>query len=296
LTNILWIIGSTVLFSFQYLFKKLFQRQEGSSFVISMQSSLISAIFAILLLILRGKSAFEFSLFSFALALLHGGRAILTGFVSFKVLEKANISVFSLFSQIGGMLLPFLYAIILGGEQLTWQKTVCVVLLCLAMYWEMHGRQKSSAVKGEKKDYAIFWYMGVFVLNGLSGVFAKIHQSAPDHLTVSASAFTMMEKIVVLIASSILVLIFARRKQLVKMKKPVLAISYMGIQSILNTLGNLILLMALLHVDASIQYPIVTGGIIILSLFMDPLLGTKPKRYTVEAALISFVGLVFLAI
>ena len=57
-----------------------------------------------------------------------------------------------------------------------------------------------------------------------------------------------------------------------------------------------ILLIALLHVDASVQYPIVTGGVIVLSLMWDWILGKKPNRYAVGAAAVSFGGLLFLTI
>ena len=296
MTYILWIFGSTVLFSVQFLFKKLFQKGEGSSAGIAIMSSLLSTVFAILLLVARGKTAFEFSWFSFAIASLHALRAVTMSFMSIKVLEKANLSVFSLFSQIGGTLLPFVFAIIFYGENLTWQKSVCMALLIVAMYCDMSGRRKGKSGDEKKKGSAVFWCMGVFLLNGLSGVFAKIHQSAPDAIAVSSSAYTMLEKIISLVLSSLLMVYFIRRGESVKLKYPVRSVFYIGAGAVLNTIANLILLMALEHVDASVQYPIVTGGIIVLSLFLEPISGSRPKKYTAIAAAISLVGLIFLAL
>jgi len=130
---ILLICGSTVLFSFQFLSKKLLQKQEGSAPEIVMLNSLVGYIFSILVLFIRGKAAFGFTWFSFLIAFLHSVRGTIAGYVGIKVLEKANLSVYSLFSQLGGMLLPFFYAILFCGEQLTWQKSICAPaheLLC----------------------------------------------------------------------------------------------------------------------------------------------------------------------
>ncbi|MBR5454127.1 MAG: EamA family transporter [Clostridia bacterium] len=295
MTYILWIAGSTVLFSIQFLFKKLFQKGEGSSAGIAIMSSLLSTVFAILLLVARGKTAFEFSWFSFTIAFLHALRAVAMSFMSIKVLEKANLSVFSLFSQLGGTLLPFLFAIIFYGESLTWQKSVCMLLLAVAMYCDMSGRKKGKDDGGKRKSSGIFWCMGVFVLNGLAGVFAKIHQSAPDAIAVSSSAYTMLEKVISLVLSALLMVYFIRRGESVKLKRPVGSVFYIGAGAVLNTVANLILLAALEHVDASVQYPIVTGGIIVLSLLLEPLSGSRPKKHTVIAAAVSLVGLIFLA-
>lgn len=284
------------MFSVQFLFKKLFQKQEGSMAGIAILSGFLTTVFAILLLMLNGSASFEFSWFSFAIATLHAVRAVAASFMSIKVLEKVNLSVYSLFSQLGGTLLPFVFAIIFYGESLTWQKAVCMIILAAAMLCEMRGRKQKREEKGKRKNDAIFWYMGVFTLNGLSGIFAKINQSAPDTIAVSPSAFTMLEKIIVLILSSVLLVAFIRKGERVRLNRPVLSVFYIGIEAVLNTIANLILLIALDHVDASVQYPIVTGGIIVLSLFLEPLSGSKPKKHTFAAAVVSLIGLSFLAI
>ncbi len=290
---LLWISGSTVLFSVQFLFKKLFQKGEGSSAGTAMLSCFISTVFSILLLIVKGGTTFEFSWFSFAVATLHGLRAIAMSLMSIRVLEKANLSVFSLFSQLGGTLLPFLFAILFYGEALTWQKSVCMLLLSAAIYFEMAGKKKEKR-EGKNKGGVAFWYMGVFILNGLSGVFAKINQSAPDSIAVSPSAFTLLEKLIVLILSAVILFIFRKKGVRLKLNRPAVSVFYLGAEAILNTVANLILLVALDYVDASVQYPIVTGGIIVLSLLLEPLSGSKPKKHTVTAAAVSLIGLIFL--
>ena len=43
------------------------------------------------------------------------------------------------------------------------------------------------------------------------------------------------------------------------------ALIYSGLYSVLNSVGNLLLLIALLHLPASVQYPVITGGVIVVS-------------------------------
>ena len=292
---ILWIIGSTVMFSVQFLLNKFFQKREGSAAQTSVLCAAATALFGVLLLLIQNGTALAFSLFSFVLAAVSGAKNVLMTYMSVRVLEKASLSVYSLFSMLGGMLLPFIYAILLGGEELTWQKSVCVLGLTFAMYWEMRGQKKSRLAEDKKFPGALLWYMGVFVLNGLAGVFAKIHQSAPE-LAVSGASYTFWERISTLVLSAVLLLFFVRQGKKPQLRTPVGSLSLVAAASVLNTVANLILLAALLHVDASVQYPIVTGGVIIFSLLLEPLAGGKPKRHTVVAAILSFASLCLLAV
>jgi len=52
---------------------------------------------------------------------------------------------------------------------------------------------------------------------------------------------------------------------------------------------------ALVHIDASIQYPMITGGVIIVSTIICFLKKEKPKRKELLAVALSFVGLLILA-
>ena len=105
-----------------------------------------------------------------------------------------------------------------------------------------------------------------------------------------------MERLWGLLIVIVVLLICRSRGQAIQLKKPLRSIGSTAGYGVITTLANLILLIALLHVDASVQYPIVTGGVIVLSLMWDWILGKKPNRYAVGAAAVSFAGLLFLTI
>ena len=288
------IVFATFLFSIQFVFNDVYQRGEGANVVTAMLFSGMTGIAGVIMLVLTNGDALQYSLFSMLLALLSAAKNVLSAYLSIMVLSKANLSVYSLYSMLGGMLLPFAYAIMFCGEPLTWQKCVCTVLVMGALLLGLRGKENAAEEKRQQGS-PLPWYLGVFVMNGLSGVFSTIHQRAGE-IAVSASAYSLMERVWGLLIVIVVLLICRSRGQAIRLQKPLRSIGSTVGFGVITTLANLILLIALLHVDASIQYPIVTGGVIVLSLMWDWILGKKPNRYAVGAAAVSFAGLLFLTI
>lgn len=61
-----------------------------------------------------------------------------------------------------------------------------------------------------------------------------------------------------------------------------------------NRFANFLLIIALSHVDASIQYPMVTGGVMIVSTFLCLFGPKKPSRRELLSVLIGFAGMLAL--
>jgi len=288
------ICFATFLFSVQFVFNDVYQRGEGANVVTAMLFSGLTGIAGIIMLVLTNGDAFQYSLFSMLLAFLSAAKNVLSAYLSIMVLSRANLSVYSLYSMLGGMLLPFGYAILFCGEPLTWQKCVCTVLVMGALLLGLRGKDSAPEEKRQQGS-PLPWYLGVFVMNGLSGVFSTIHQRAGE-IAVSASAYSLMERVWGLLIVVVVLLVCRSRGQAIRLQKPLRSIGSTVGFGVITTLANLILLIALLHVDASIQYPIVTGGVIVLSLMWDWILGKKPNRYAVGAVAVSFGGLIFLTL
>lgn len=288
------IVFATFLFSIQFVFNDVYQRGEGANVVTAMLFSGLTGLAGYAMLVFTNADAFQYSFFSMALAFVSAAKNVLSAYLSIIVLSRANLSVFSLYSMLGGMLLPFAYAILFCGEPLTWQKCVCTLLIMAALLIGLRGKETTAEEK-KKQGSPLPWYLGVFVMNGLSGVFSTIHQRAGD-IAVSASAYSLMERGWGLLIVIVVLFICRRMGQPITLKRPARSIGSSAGYGVITTFANLILLIALLHVDASIQYPIVTGGVIVLSLMWDWILGKKPNRYAVGAAAVSFGGLLFLTI
>jgi drug/metabolite transporter (DMT)-like permease len=59
---------------------------------------------------------------------------------------------------------------------------------------------------------------------------------------------------------------------------------------ILNRLGNYLLVVALMNVEASVQYPMVTGGVIIVSTFAAFCTRSRPSKRELLSVVFAFCG------
>lgn len=272
------IMLSVVMFGGCFAVNDAYRKMRGSGLKISMQCVLISAFPTLLVLLIMNGFKFEFTPFSLLMAFLTALNGIFFSFCSFKALGKINLSLYSLFSMLGGMALPFLQGILFYGEDLTLAKGVCFILIVAALL--------ITVERGEKKNGTIY-YVGIFVLNGLSGVLSKIFTSAPFEKT-SPTGFSILATIVkVVIVVSVLIVL---RKQKTPKHTP-LSVVLAGSNGVTNQLANLILLFSLAHVDASVQYPMVTGGTMIVSTviaFFDK--NRRPSKKELVSIALAFAG------
>jgi multidrug transporter EmrE-like cation transporter len=79
------------------------------------------------------------------------------------------------------------------------------------------------------------------------------------------------------------------------MKKPSLkALAYTAGCGSINRTANYFLLLALAVLPASVQYPFVTGGTMIVSTLMGLLVGQRPTKREILSIALSFVGIMIL--
>ena len=274
----LLILSATVLFSCQFMMTQGFQRLNGSSFRTSIRFASQTSFFICIAMLILSGFRLTFTPTLAAVALIQSVSSFAASYCSIKALGTANLSVYSMFSMLGGMLLPFVYGIVFGGENMTLGKVICCALIVLALTFDRESfKSKEGAVK---------YYLAVFVLNGMNGVYAAfITMAEPGYNKQSYLA--LMNMFVFIIT---FIVYYATEKKL-----PIPRFSelkYSGTYGICNGVANLMLLIALGHVNASVQYPIVTGGVIIFSTVAAALQKDNVKRRTVISAIIAFVATV----
>ena len=279
----LLIIVSVIIFGGCFALKDKYREKRGSNLKISLQFSFTSSIAGLIALFFINGLKLEFTLFTFIMAFLTALNSIAFTFCSFKALGIINLSLFSLFSMLGGMMLPFLQGIIFFGEGITLAKIVCVILITIALFMTVQ--------KGDKSRGTIY-YIGIFILNGMSGVLSKIFTSAPFEKT-SAEGYSILGALCTIILSLLILLIFFREKD--ENDKPRLSTLALSAGSgIFNRVANLILVIALAHVDASVQYPMVTGGVMIVSTLLCYFGEKKPSKQEIWSIVVAFLGMLAL--
>ena len=239
------IAVSALLFSFQFLFNDGYKRECGSSLASALKFSLYTSVVGLIFLLVINKFQLKFSLFSALVAIVYSVISIIFSYCSVKAFETANLSVYSVFSMIGGMVLPFVFGLACGEEFKLLRVLSCLVIVAAIIL---------TADRSGKNKGGFKYYIAVFLLNGLVGIISKIHQS--NAAATDSAGFMMLTKIFTA-SLAVIILLCYKKKDFFLNKK---AFAYCGIYSAVNSIGNLLLLIALLHLPASVQYPVVTGG------------------------------------
>ena len=277
------IILSVMMFVSCFALNDEYQKRQGNSLKSSFRFTFESSLAGLLVLLVINGFRFEFTWFSLVLAIATFFVATGFTFCGFKALGSINLSLYSLFSMLGGMTLPFLQGIVFFGEEMTIAKVLCFVFITIALFLTVDW--------GVRKKGTIY-YIGIFVLNGMSGVISKIFTAAPFEKT-SVAGYSVLSALVSTVVSLIILLVFYRKKE------PKENISFVttaigSVNGIVNRLANFLLIIALAHVDASVQYPLVTGGVMILSTLICFFGKNKPSKKEILSVLVAFVGTLLL--
>ena len=277
------ILISVIMFGGCFALNDAYRQRSGSGIKISLQFSLIGSLAGFVVLMAVNGLKFEFTPFTLIMAILASFNGFAFTFCSFKALDRINLSLYSLFSMLGGMVLPFLQGILFYGEKMSLAKWLCFLFITFALVLTVE--------KGERKKGTIY-YVCVFVLNGMSGVLSKIFAESNFPKT-SATGYTNLISVCSVVISGVLPLILSKKYP--KEGKFSFAGTVIGaVSGITNKIANLVLVIALAHVDASVQYPMVTGGVMIVSTLLCFFGKNKPSKKEVLSITIAFIGLILL--
>ena len=290
LVNYAMIMLSTVMFGASFVCNDVYRKERGSCVITSLQFTLVSCSVSLLLFLAMNGFCFDCTPFVFVMSLLSALNGFGFTYFSFKSLGVINLSLYSLFSMLGGMVLPFLQGIIFFGEPVTVANLICFVLIVAALVITVD-------FGGEKKKGGAVFYIGVFVLNGLSGVLAKILNAAPfDKGENPAVSYSVMSGFISLMISGLLLLYFTNKSEEKLPKITIKSNIVCGASGIINRVANYILVLALVHVPSSVQYPMVTGGVMIFSTLACFVMKNKPSKRELVSVGVAFVALVILVL
>lgn len=274
------ILFAVLLFGLNFAAYDGYRKICGSGIVVSLRSTLIGGVAGLLVLFIYSGFVFEYTPFSLLMALLAAVAGIGFTFFSFKALEKVNLSLYSVFSMLGGMVLPFLQGVLFYNEAITLSKMLCFLLVAASLFLTVAcGCGRKGAI----------YYAGVFILNGASGVLSKIFISAP-YEKVSAVGYSILLAILLILVSLFALLVLRLFGVRADKRETFTSFGLCSLSGALNKVANFILVVALLHVDASVQYPMVTGGVMIVSTLLCFFGKRKPTLRELLSVLFAFLG------
>jgi drug/metabolite transporter (DMT)-like permease len=270
------------MFGIQFYFNDNYQKESGTGASSVFVSTFVGAVVGVLFLAVINR--FDFSLTPFALAwsFITAISSVLCSICSLKALEKVNLSVYSLFTMLGGMMLPFIAGLAFYNESMTVAKAICVAFVTAALLITINWKKKTG---GE------LYYFGIFILNGMSGVLSKIYESA-ELSKVSSGGYSLWVSVMSAAISLVALIIIGKRVRVPSFR----AILFSAGGGILNRIANFLLLISLAVLPASVQYPFVTGGVIIVSTAIAALTKQKPAKKEIWAVCLSFIGILALVL
>ena len=277
------IVLSVVIFGGCFALQDVYRKKQGSGIRNSLRFSFWGSLAGFLVLLLVNGVKLEVTPFTLIMAVIASLNSFAFTFCSFKALDRINLSLYSLFSMLGGMVLPFLQGILFYGEKMTVAKAVGFPLIVIALL---------LTVEKGKKTKGAFYYGCIFVLNGMSGVLSKFFVEA-DFPKTDATGYTILISLCSAVISGALLLTLFRKMPGDRGSSPA-GIAVGAVSGALNKAANLILVIALAHVDASVQYPMVTGGVMIVSTLICFFGENKPSKKELLSILVAFAGLLLL--
>lgn len=279
-----FVVVAVLLFGLQFLMNEQYQKETGSGAFQAMLFSLLGCVLGLPVLLLCNGCAWEYTPFTLLMSCVRCLNSILFSFCALKAFERVNLSVFSLLSMLGGMSLPLLAGILFFDERMTWGIAVCVLCISVALYLTLEKEEG-------KKGGGWLFYIGVFFFNGASGVISKIYTDAP-YLKASSAGYSVLTALVTAVVSSCFVVALWKKRPKITKR----AVLFGAIAGPFTQVGNYLLLLALAVLPASVNYPMVTGGTIIVSTALAYCTPQKPKKRQWLAVIFSFIGILFLTL
>ncbi|MBR4934227.1 MAG: hypothetical protein IKZ03_07190 [Clostridia bacterium] len=271
---------AVLMFSVQFFFTDRYEKGMGSGAASTFFYSLLTSVAGCICHFCVTGTNVGFTPFTFLIASATAVTYILFSYFSLKALGKINLSLYSVFSMLGGMMLPFVAGIVFYDEGITVGKIICIVLVMAAL---------AFTIDRDGQKGGTLYYIGIFVLNGMSGVLAKIFDSAP-YKTTDAASYSLWTAIIMTVISAVILIPMVKNLKRPRISELVYAFGGGAI----NQVANFLLVVSLAFIPASVQYPFITGGVMIASTVIAALTGQKPSKREIISVALSFIGLLAL--
>lgn len=281
MTNYLLILLADLLFASQFLMTKLYSSRNPQSALSSFAFSFGSEFVILLYMAAFSRFAIVFTPFSLVMAAITAVIMISASYCSIAALQYINLSLYSVFLMLGGMLLPSVFGIIWADEPLTLGKVVCLTLIVGSM---VLGIEKNTT----NKKGAAKYYILCFLLNGLNGVVAKIHTMYPQWNT-SSNNFIVLTSLCVCVLTGVVLLV--NHRQAMPRFKDVKNLGCMAGYAVVHGVAQFLSLLTLERLPVSVQQPMVTGGVLGFSFLISVLMKEKQSKKSVISFILAVLAI-----
>ena len=296
----LYLLGAVILLALQFTINKFYQSKNGSAIMVSLLYTALSGIATGAIFFAINGLVLNVTPFSFVCAIGIALLCLCYTLLGFKIFSLGSFSVFTMFLMLGGMLLPFLYGLLFLGDAETMSpvslacRIVGVLLLIVSMIFPCLDSKGEG--KDNKKTRVLFIALCllVFFMNGFVSILSKLHQIETGYPTVDTNSFVFLTNTINGMCSAfILFLLTLKNKGMPKLNAsfhPWMLIAAVVGYALCNGLSYLLqLLAAASTMPASVQYPMMTGGSVVLTAIAGRVFfGEKPSKKALVGIIVAF--------
>ena len=272
------VILSVFCLAINFSFNKIYQNRVGSgSRMVSLfnivASSAMIVIFFVVNGVMNGFDSFTVTPFSLlmaaAMALLCGGYSL----IGFKIISLGNIAVYTLFLMLGGMTIPYFFGLIYLNEEFSLIRLLGLILMAVSIV--LSGLDGGGKQKKDDKTTTLFFILcvTVFLLNGFTSITSKVHQlEAYADMAVTPQIFVLLTAFFRVIFFTVVYLCIRvregrlpREERCEPLKLTPVVLALMLGSAAIEGAAFMLQLIGASHLPATVLYPLITGGVIILT-------------------------------
>ncbi len=266
------ILLAVACFAAQFAFTKLYEGHLGQSMITTLVMLFGASAVGALIFYAAAGARVQISPVSLLWAIIFALIMLPYYMIGIKILSLGSLAVYSMFMMLGGMLVPFFYGVLFLQEEISIGKILGTALLAVFIILQATCQSSPDAEKkaesSKTRSLFILLCLLIFFINGMTGVIAKAHSISEG--AVSEGSFTVLYCSLTAILSLLLLLIAClknKREAILQIKaavqiRPLLIMVLLGAAAYG---GNFLQLLAADKVPASVQFPLVSGGVIVLS-------------------------------
>jgi drug/metabolite transporter (DMT)-like permease len=287
------VMAIAVQFSLTKVYQKRFVRGVDTLLFFPIVTASAGAVFFLIINLIQNGYALQWGVFTFFMSLALAIVATCSHIIGILVMRLGKISVYTIFMMLGGMMLPFFYGLLFLGEAPTPARFAGIAILTASLFmpfvklrritYPNAGNPQSPAEPQKSKAAQIMFMVlcsAIFVLNGCVSILNKAHQINPQAL--DTNNYVIWQNLFMLVLSMLILAVYRivlskKRSEApppadaiaVKMDKRMFlaGIGIIVVYALISGTGGLLMLLSAETLPASVLYPMVTGGTIVLTSF-----------------------------
>ena len=278
---------ATLLLAVDFSFNKIYQKTKGTSPASGFGFNALLGLFTSIIFFLINGFKVDFSLFSFLMAMAVNILVVSYNIIGFRLLKSGTMAIYTMFLMSGGMILPYVFGLVFLDEQFSALRMAGLVLILLGVIFSNTGGGKINTKQ-------LLMCIAVFVLNGFVSITSKLHQTQTTFRTVKTEDFVLIGGLFKFVFAGIMYLIYKNKdKQKTGDNNAFIPLVIIALSAVAGGVSYLLQLNGAMALPASVLYPFITGGGIVMSSLAGVIVfGDKLSKNVVVSIVLCFFGTV----